>query len=518
VSTLSLGSRKRTTFADVRIGDFSGGLNLRDALTELAPNETPDCLNVVLDERGGVNKRLGYVRWNATALPVEPEFGYASAVCGCNLWYCPDDGKLYRDVNGTLTNVKTFSISGNVSIVDFVGATYLMHMTDGLWRSTDGTTWTKVVATSGSVPVGDQLAVWQNKLWVANSTTTLLSYCAPGDPAKWNPTDNAGANYIREGNDFPIVCLYGTSGVDFTAHPALLVGKRSGSEGSMHRVTDASTANYVTIDQSAAPGGPGSITNIYGYLYVIGPLGIFKTDGQSPLQPISQKLGKLFTPDAIDYTRASEMVAARTADGRLRFSFTQKGETGNDRTLEYHPLFDAFTMRDDAACAYLETLDGRLLGASPSSPGRIWYFDSGGADDGANIASRILTGVFEPGGGYEARLQHIRVTGRGTFTLGALPDFAAGGKEKVITLAAAAGLQWDVNGWDDPGFGWGEAANEGTGNFWPRLEARSFQVKLSESSTVVSVNPPLNEGGVALPSGGWACYGLRLSFTPLSPS
>lgn len=43
---------------------FAGGLNLRDAPTELKPTESPSAWNVTLDERGGVVKRLGYTKWN----------------------------------------------------------------------------------------------------------------------------------------------------------------------------------------------------------------------------------------------------------------------------------------------------------------------------------------------------------------------------------------------------------------------------------------------------------------------
>jgi hypothetical protein len=504
-------------YADVRIGDFSGGLNLRDAPTEVADNETPDCLNVVIDERGGVVKRLGYTRWNATALANIPTMGFSSSVCSCNFWYSRTDGKLYQDSSGSLTNVKTFTAGGRISIVDFVGTTYAIHSVDGLWATTNGSTWTLVSATSGTIPVGDQLAVWQNKLWVANSTSTLLSFSAPGDASKWDSADNAGANNIREGNDFPIVCLYGTSGVDVTAKPALLIGKRSGANGSIHRVTDASTGNYATIDQSTGPGGVGSIANIYGRLYIISPTGIFTTDGQSSLEPIGTKLGKLFTPTSVDYNQAANFVAARTAEGRIRFSFARLGSSFNDRCLEYHPLFQAFTMRSDAARCYLQGLDGNLLGASPSVTGRIWRFDSGGSDDGASIASRILTRVFEPGGGYESRLQHIQVLGRNTFTVSALPDFEANGKDKTLTLLSA-GFQWDSDGWDDPTVGWGANVIEKEGDFWPRLNGRAFQVKLAETSNLIATDPPLGGDGPSLTNGAWGCFGLRLSLTPLSPS
>jgi hypothetical protein len=514
---ISIGRRFKATYGDIRIGDWSGGLNLRDASTELADNETPDCLNVVLDERGGAAKRLGYSRWNASALPSMPTRGWASSVCNCNFWYSRGDGKLYRDVGGLFSNVATFTSGQRVSITDFVGSTYLIHATDGLFVSIDGITWTLVTANSGLIPQGDQLAVWQNKLWVASSQTNLLSFCAPGDPTKWDSADNAGANFIREGNDYPIVCLYGTSGVDIQAHPALLVGKRYGINGSIHRVIDAHTGDYATIDQTAGPCGPGAITSIYGVMYLIAPTGIFATDGQMPLEPIGAKLGKLFTPQAIDQTQADNFCVGRTAEGRLRFSFTQLGSAYNDRVLEYHPLFKAFTMRTDAARWYVQSLDGNLLGSDPSGSGKTWRFDASGADDGVAVPSRILSRVFEPAGGYEARLQHLQVLGRNRFTAAILTDFATSGREKDLDFSPE-GFVWDSDGWDDPLVGWGEDVAEGRADFWPRINGRAFQIKISETSTGTAVSPPLNEDGVAVTVGAYACYGLRLSFTPLVPS
>src|SRR5262245_54990583 len=93
---------KKLAYSEIYIGDFSGGLNIRDALTELANNETPDCLNVVLDERGAAHKRLGLSRWNATQVPQVPVqqqliYGYESDVCHCAFWYSSDTGNLFRD-------------------------------------------------------------------------------------------------------------------------------------------------------------------------------------------------------------------------------------------------------------------------------------------------------------------------------------------------------------------------------------------------------------------------------------
>ena len=50
---------------------FSGGLNFRSDQFNLAPNESPDLLNVVVDPRGGVRMRDGVDRRNTTALSAD---------------------------------------------------------------------------------------------------------------------------------------------------------------------------------------------------------------------------------------------------------------------------------------------------------------------------------------------------------------------------------------------------------------------------------------------------------------
>jgi hypothetical protein len=504
-------------YAELAIQDFSGGLNVRDAATELKENETPDCMNVVIDERGGVAKRLGYSRWNATALPNLLTYGYESDVCNCVFWYSQADGKLYRDTNGLPTLVKTFAAGAAIAIADFAGVCYLIHAFDGMYASTNGTSWSLTSAASGAIPSGDMLAVWQNKLWVASSTSNLLSFSAPGDPTRWDPADDAGANYIREGNDFPISCLFGTSGVDVQAKPALLVGKRSGAQGSTHRVTDASTGDYATIDQGVGPAGPRAITSLYGSLYMLSTAGIFQTDGQSALLPIGSRLSKMFDPAALDFSQAAGFAAGRTRD-RVRFSIARADATGNDLALEYHPAFQAFTARSDAASCYVTRgqQNGILLGGSPNVVGRIWQFDSGGADDGEPISSRILTRVFQPGVGWLLRLQHVRILGRGHFTMESLADFAKSGKQKDVSLVSE-GFTWDSDGWDDPTVGWGEDLVEGWGSFYPRHLGRAFQIRVSETSTAIGTAPPLLEDGAALTVGAWSLYGLQLHFSSLHP-
>jgi len=504
-------------FLSLNLVDFSGGVNLRDALTELGLNESPSLWNVTVNERGGIEKRLGYVKWNASTIPNPVTRSYYSRVADLLLHYSQADGKLYSDPGtGVLTLRRTWTAGFQADVVDFAGKVYAIHPTDGLYTSTNGVTWTAVTATSGTTPHGSLIAVWQNKLWTNDSAVaTRLNFSAAGDATKWDPADGAGSNDIREGRDgeAPLVALFGATGVDYQTNPSLLVFKQR----SCHRVTDSSTGAYVTIDGATGAAGQNAAAAAYGRIYTVTAQGIFETDGLSPLIPVGDKLQKQFTPAAMDYTRESGFcVGSQT--GRLYFSVCRQGATANDLCLEYNPLFKATTLRSDAAGVYVSYTKNAdtLLGASPST-GQLYRMNSGGSDDSADIESWFSTKVLEPVSGRMSRLQHLRVLGRGTnLTVSILPDFQTSGFEYTVTIVGE-GFEWDSDGWDDPDVGWGEDIVEGYDDLWPRKVGRSFQIRVDEKSSLTGIAPPLPGEGVAQTVGAWALLGLELDLTQLTP-
>lgn len=505
----------RERYQRVRIPDFSGGLNVRDSLIQLAANETPDCWNVVLDERGGGAARLGYVKWNASAAASLITYGAESKVAGKLLWYTQADGKLYSDPGtGVLTLRRTWTAGSPIQIADFAGKVYAIHPVDGLYSSTDGVTWTIVTAASGSIPASDQLQVFQNKLWVALSTSNLLSFSAPGDPTKWATADGAGSNYIREGNDFPIVCLYGATGSDFQTKPSLLIGKRSGGSGSLHRVTDAATGNYITLDQQVGPAGPNAVESYAGIVYFVSTAGIFGTDGLTAPKPVGGKLEPLFRPGSLDFTKAAGFCAGREKD-RLVFSVARAGATANDLALQYQN--GGFTARSDAAACYVTYTSAgeKLIAASPTVVGQLYQMNTGGSDDGAAIHSWLTTRVFEPDGGSLGRLQHVRPLAHGEFTIKAMKNGERDGPDKPLAILAQGDV-WGSGAWGT--FVWGEDIIGGYADFWPRMVGRSFQVRVEATSTSTTSRPPLLTSGTATAAGAWSLYALELEITPLRPS
>jgi hypothetical protein len=311
--------------------DFSGGLNLRDAPSELANNESPDLWNVTLDERGGMQKRLGYAKKNqtpyATSLPSQALYewqGGLTIVTQCGQSVFLDD---------TPAAVHTFTTADRAGFTEFSDAAtglnylYAIHPVDGLWRTADGTVWTQI--TGG--PKGSTLAVWQNRMLAGGDKDhpTRLSASAIGDPTDWTTAEGHGwTNDIREGNDQTILALKGASGVDIDGRPGLLVVKRH----STHRVNDSNTGAYTTIDSAVGCASSLAIVDTLDRTVMISEQGIFLTDGNGPWQLKSGKIQPLFAGSQIAFDRLDLFCAGAISD-RVHFSLPRAGSTANDLHL-----------------------------------------------------------------------------------------------------------------------------------------------------------------------------------------
>lgn len=123
---------------------FDGGLNTSDNPTLIDPTESPDCLNVVFDDRGAVNTRPGSAKWNTTAIgsfPVDWGISYSNNQI---VW-----------ANGT------------------------MYTTSGV----SGTTFTAITQSSGKFSTGVKVAaiVYQNILFTSDGTNGPWKYSGDGN-------------------------------------------------------------------------------------------------------------------------------------------------------------------------------------------------------------------------------------------------------------------------------------------------------------------------------------------------
>ena len=181
---------------------FTGGLNLRSDQFNLADNESPDLLNVIVDPRGGIRQRDGVDRRNTTALSADVE----------GIWALHTDG----GTNHLLVNYGTkvaYSTTTNftefTNITDRTNGTRVYGMTMnnvayGVSRDKVSFRWNGSVdadlgvtldGSAGNFPQAQYIAFWNNFAWVANTYESATDYkyrlrwSNANDPEKWTAAD-----------------------------------------------------------------------------------------------------------------------------------------------------------------------------------------------------------------------------------------------------------------------------------------------------------------------------------------
>lgn len=212
-------------------GDFSGGLNTRDGVYELEPNQARDLLNVLGTTHGSVRKREGSTLLATTASAL----GSLFAVEATSTKYLIGQGgtAFYRiDVAGTVSTItgSTTPTAGNpwamvqAATSGGQGPVYMMNGVDTPQQWTGSGNVANWTAASGTLPNGRYMAFIGNRVFVAgmSSYTTVtdpgstLVFSDIGDPRSW-PVQNV---VQFEPNDGDQITGLGTVG------PYLLVFKR----------------------------------------------------------------------------------------------------------------------------------------------------------------------------------------------------------------------------------------------------------------------------------------------------
>jgi len=505
---VSLGEARAFAPKILRIRDFSGGLNLREAPPELAPNESPDLWNVTLDERGGVTKRLGSTKVNGTAF---------SGGLVKTLWYSGILGDTVTQAGASLylgtTNTarKTFTTSDRCGLTDFNGQVWAIHPVDGLFRSSDGITWTAVAGG----PKGDSIVAWQNRL-IANDKVNITRINASkiGDGTDW--TTGAGAGWTNEIRENPrdgsrVLCLAAASGVDIAGRPGLIACKRD----STYRIYDSNTGAYQTLDPNVGAASGQSVTTLFGRTIILSRSGIYWTNGVDPLVKASARVDPLFTPTTLAQSQL-DLCAAGSFQDRVYFSIPRTGQTANDLALEYHPVEGWITAGSQAASCYAVYANQtqRLYAGSPTATGQVYQHLTGGSDDGAAIASWFQTRWFEPNDGFFTRFRKAQVLGRGSFTFFTRADYTTGqGLSRMVSIAGG-GFVWNTDVWNTGV--WGPTKYVGYSDKLLSLgTGRSVSFRVEETSSLSTSAPAAFGSSSALEVGAWALAGIDLTHVQL---
>jgi hypothetical protein len=483
-----------------RLLSFDGGWNLLAAPSELAPNETPACINATLDPRGGAVKRLGLSKVGDNGSVVTtPLILYFSRVLNRLLMQCGTTLYVSTDGGASWASIKVFSTAARIGACDFQGRAVFIHPVDGVFVY-DGATVSARVANS---PAGFTIAVWQNALFSA------------GDPAQPTRVTRAdiGAitwpaapvtNDVRVKDDSPITCL-------MPGPSTLLVFK----EESLYRVSDPATINYSTIGTTHGASGPLCVALNGDRGAAICKRGITLLDGISEPRQVSSKLTPLFNTAQLNFGVAGNWTA-NVKEDRYVFSLALSGSTLNNLTLEYHPLIGWIVPHSFGMQDFANYVSGtrRLLGAKIAANSHAAAFEvfRGGTDDGAAIAASFQTAWIMPAGDTKSRLRRAIVRGRGNFRVETRLDFRGAGKMRSFVSAPTAGV-WGSGFWGSAE--WGAEELEVYRPFYSLGVGRAFSYVFSQTSSSSQFGAPPVPGASAQEIGDFACYGVDMDFIPL---
>jgi len=338
--------------------NFIGGLNFRSDQFNLAKDESPDLLNVVVDPRGGIRQRDGIDRRNTTALSADVK----------GIWALYTEG----GTNHLMVNYGTaVAYSASVNFTNITGITartngsrcYGMTMNNIAYAvshdqpsfrwngSAAADLGTTLDGSAGNFPQGQYVAFWNNFAWVANTRESSTNYkyrlrwSNANDPEKWSASDYVDIDKGEHGDQITALVPMGDR---------LLVFKTN----SVHAVYgfDSDSFQVVTLtnDVGSVPlSSPVSTT--YGTFFWYADQGVYVYDGQNFI-PLFTKISPAIDDGRID-NLVSNPPQLAWGNNKLYVSvdWTEAGSTAR-RTFIYDPTLGqggAWVMSDiDAGPLY----------------------------------------------------------------------------------------------------------------------------------------------------------------------
>lgn len=514
-----------TQLAVALFDNFSGGLNIRDAPSELAENESPWLQNVTFDERGGVVARLGFSQLNGgSLLPAAPQRLYYSENCDAILAYLDSagSGRLYKSTDGGVSWSSVyagFTAGARAGMVDFNNRLVVANSLDGVYSfpaNLGAPTHTAGGTNNMDQVRGSAVTVWQNKLWVGGDGRfrSRLWWSAAGDELTWPIATNF--NDLREIDDQLIIATGVGQGVDAQNKPALFVAKHY----SCYRVNDSTTGSYTTLHSGGAGcASHASVTSVLGKIIFANDRGVWVTDGiQIPVR-VSDRLTPLFTGQGINLGALSTWQAApKLETDTVVFAIARSGSSVPNQLLEYDPdvgWFTRHTFPVGAMCPYTRNAK-KLIGASPTT-GAVYDCFRGGADAGSPFDAYWQSRWVQSYKGATGRLRRCRAWGRGAVNFNVLTEFTQGAGDAygLNWPSGGGGFSWDTDAWNQGNWSSG-VLQEGDMDLALDEAARYYSVKVGATVSNSTTGPPILGDGGATELGNWGMYVMRLEFIPLS--
>lgn len=503
-----------------------GGVNLRDHASELREGELTDSLNWRIDQRGQLEKRLGYSPLGSPGAPIlELALYEPSGVVPKIVAYCTD-GNVYSSPDGAVwTQIATgLSTTARPSFAQYLDKLYWANGVDDL-QQWDGSTLTAIT----TAPKGKYLTVWRNRLWMAGNPLQprRVYWSKLADPADWT--------FLLNFVDFPngpiITALATAPNVSATSDGA--DGVLVFTERSMSRVYDDTdnTAGAVVgganvlVDAALGCASNRSIAQDRGRLYLLGIDGVYSTDGHSQLRVESKLIESLFHGATV-ISDAAVGVAYR---GRYLVAVTTTDSAHNDRLCELYldlPPNEQgqypWMFHDVPAASFVQypaTTQNLLYFADASTsntPYLRWLFNGGSdttdVDTAMDVTARFTSGASQYGTSAPKLLVRAFTMGRGVLGVGVAADFERAQGEVQTIRIERTGTKWGQFVWGNAKWG-GDAGPPGRPAYYSK-RGRWLHWNVSETSQ--NVGPPRTSLGVsASQTGGAEVSVIQATIRPL---
>lgn len=496
---------------------FEGGVNIRDAITQLEPNECRKLENGVLDERGGFSKRLGCLSKGTFGVGADRVLSmyvfYKAGAVPQVIIHASDGRILYTNDPKAQPITWSVLVSGMSTTAPFSFETFnsKCYMSNGVddYASWDGTT----RVAFPSAPKGKYLRLYKDTMWVSGiaATPDRVWSSNPGDAETFPVTSWID---ITKGDGDQVMAL-ATDGL------YLIIGKRNRA---MAIYDPVSFANRV-VDFEKGFESHFGVAQYEGAIFYLSRRGICMWLGDSPSRFVSGKVDSMFDPNVLNLN-ALDRSWSYTYQNRIGWAIPEAGSTVPTVQLEYYPRmvgddkqapFAFQRMPAKAFVGWRYLADDILFAAHNGQNKVLQAFGDTGLDDGSTFSTIAETGALDfDKPTLHKYLRRLRMLGRGQFNLIMLRNFRIDVyKNFVVDMTSGLDLWAITDSWDAAKV-WGPDLLLKEIRVHPDGYVRFLTLQFTDSDPDTGTKPvPVGSRDFRVPAGEWAIYGYNIDATVL---
>jgi len=492
---------------------YAGGVNIRDSIQLLQPNEARIMENGILDERGAFTKRLGVmdhgpVGAGGTEYVLSMYTFYRAGTNPQVLVHTTAGRLLVTNDPSVVPVVWTAAATGlsttvPLSFETFNSFCYFGNGVDSYARW-DGTAYT----TFPSAPKGKYHRLYKDAMFISGITglPDRVYQSAKADAETW-PSANWVDITHGDGDQVTALATDGLNLIIFKLRRHMII------------YDPTNFANRI-IDFDKGCESHFSVVAFEGELMFLSRQGICRYLGDSPSQVISGKVDPLFDPAVVNFAQLSK-VTSYAFGSRVGWAIPEVGASGPTMQLEYYPrlgqptMFGTqgtgpFVMHRMPVMAFARVRTGAteyLYGGHNSTSNFLHLFAPVGTDVGKTFSATLESGALDFGEPTRTKyLRRVRFLGRGQCNFVVKRNFVADSYKTIPLDMSGAIDTWNAS--EKWGVGlWGGETLFQEAKAHPDAYGRYFQFMFTDSSTVIGKKEmDIGSKIYMLDAGEWSVY------------